>query len=108
VGNGHATTAGRRRAAGVLRPARVANREALLGAGATIDARNAEGQTPLHLVVERENVAGVELLLARGADRTLLDNNGESAFDVASRLADAMETTSDELTAIIQLLRPPA
>ena len=53
-------------------------------------------------------MAGVELLLARGADRTLLDNNGESAFDVASRLADAMETTSDELTAIIQLLRPPA
>ena len=82
--------------------------EALLDAGAAVDARNPEGQTPLHLVVERENVAGVELLLARGADRTLLDNNGESAFDVASRLADAMETTSDELTAIIQLLRPPA
>lgn len=108
MGNGHATTAGRRRAAGVLRPARVANREALLGAGATIDARNAEGQTPLHLVVERENLIGVELLLARGADRTLLDNNGERAFDVASRLADEEELPSDELTAIIQLLRPQA
>ena len=48
------------------------------------------------------------MLLARGADRTLLDNNGERAFDVASRLADEEELPSDELTAIIQLLRPQA
>jgi ankyrin repeat protein len=59
----------------------VANVARLLDAGAPIEARNARGQTPLHVACEAPPPwawQAVQLLLARGADPTTRDATGSS------------------------------
>src|SRR5258708_26202066 len=56
----------------------------LLDRGAEIDARDREASaTPLHYAVSMGRREAVELLLSRGADRTLKNNRGKTAMDVA-------------------------
>jgi ankyrin repeat protein len=62
----------------------------------------ATGNTPLHRAVVNESAECVELLVL-GADETLVNNMGETALDVAVRLAAT--APSDELAVIVQLLR---
>lgn len=61
-----------------------------------------DGNTPLHFAVGYENVAGVALLLANGADRSLTNNEGLTALGVA-KIA-MLTASSDELVRIAELL----
>jgi ankyrin repeat protein len=58
--------------------------EALLEAGAPVDARSHGGFTPLLEAAENGDQAIVELLLARGADPSLARDDGKRPRDVAS------------------------
>jgi ankyrin repeat protein len=61
--------------------------KALLDAGANVNAKDVRGLTPLMLAVatDRSSAETVRLLLAKGADRTLKANNGETAMDIARK-----------------------
>ena len=49
-----------------------------------VNARNRYGTTPLHLASKRGTLEFVRLLIDHGADIDLKDNEGRTAFDVAS------------------------
>jgi truncated hemoglobin YjbI len=57
--------------------------EALLDHGATVDARDAKGQTPLRRAVNCRQLPIVRLLVRRGADPHAADRRGVTPFDVA-------------------------
>jgi ankyrin repeat protein len=92
-----------------LRPVHAATRAGrnalrlLVERGADVNVRTmTDGNTPLHFAVDYENVAGVELLLSSGADRTITNNDGLTALDVA-KLAES-KSSSEELVRIVELL----
>jgi ankyrin repeat protein len=60
--------------------------EALLKAGAYINARDRAGRTPLMYAVRHKQRATVNFLLQHGADASLKDNNGATALDLATQL----------------------
>ena len=66
------------------------------------------GRTALHLAVEAGNTGAVSELLAIGADVTLLDENGETAVQLATRLLRDGHTVeqgiASDLKEILQLL----
>lgn len=55
----------------------------LLAQGANPNARDSWSWTPLHNVARRNNPEIIRLLLEKGADKTLKNNNGETAYDIA-------------------------
>jgi ankyrin repeat protein len=57
--------------------------EALLDHGATINARDAKGQTPLRRAVNCRQLEIVRLLVQRGADPKAADRRGVTPLDVA-------------------------
>jgi truncated hemoglobin YjbI len=57
--------------------------EALLDHGATVDARDAKGQTPLRRAVNCRQLEVVRLLVRRGADPHGADRRGATPLDVA-------------------------
>lgn len=57
--------------------------EALLGAGADIEARDKNGETPLRRAVNCGQERMVSLLLTRGANPRSFDKNGRTPFDAA-------------------------
>ncbi len=59
--------------------------EALVAAGAEIDARNDLGRTPLHQAAGYRDANVVEALLDAGADPTLEDREGIRPVDLAER-----------------------
>lgn len=63
---------------------------ALLDAGATVDARDVRGMTPLMWAIASDHAEPrvVRLLLARGASSSLAANTGESALDWARKYND--------------------
>ena len=54
----------------------------LLEHGAEVDARDADGQTPLHYAALCEQLPVAEALLAAGADVRLKTNDGSTARDL--------------------------
>lgn len=50
---------------------------------ADVNARNGQGETPLHSAVDREDIAVFQALLLAGANPTLRDNKGRSSLDLA-------------------------
>lgn len=60
---------------------------ALLELGCLIDARNFNGETALHVMVQRDRFECVVTLLSHGADPNLVDNLGKSPLHVAAALA---------------------
>jgi ankyrin repeat protein len=92
-----------------VRPVHAATRagnnalQLLIEKGAELNVRTqTDGNTPLHFAVGYENVAGVALLLANGADRSLTNNEGLTALGVA-KIA-MLTASSDELVRIAGLL----
>jgi hemoglobin len=57
--------------------------DALLDHGATIEARDAKGETPLRRAVNCRQIEIVRLLIRRGADRLAADRRGVTPLDVA-------------------------
>jgi ankyrin repeat protein len=71
--------------------------EALIGAGADIDARDStEGFTPLMMAAGLGQTEVVEVLLKHQADKTLVDNDNESAAD------HARNSGHDEIVALLK------
>ena len=67
-------------------PDEVAKWDHLLAFGIDINAIDAAGRTVLHLAAERtENPADIQLLLDRGADRSICDGGGNSPKDLVRR-----------------------
>ena len=58
--------------------------ELLLGAGAPIDATDNRGRTALMIAAELGHATIVQVLLDRGADRTVADKGGKRAVDLAA------------------------
>jgi ankyrin repeat protein len=56
----------------------------LLDAGAPIDAIDNRGRTALMMAAEVNDAAVVEVLLGRGANRTIIDKSGKQAADFAA------------------------
>ncbi|WP_269457574.1 MULTISPECIES: ankyrin repeat domain-containing protein [unclassified Leifsonia] len=55
----------------------------LLAAGADIDHRDSDGWTALMYAAQAGNTEAAMALIAGGADRTVLDDDGRSATDIA-------------------------
>ena len=67
-------------------PEEVTKLDHLLALGIDINATDAAGQTVLHVAAERtENPDDIQLLLDRGADRTLRDGGGQFPKDLVRR-----------------------
>lgn len=70
-----------------------------------INMQSVDGQTALHIAVASGNIDTVKLLIDKGADRELVDNNGKNALDYAenesmrSLLIDASLTQKKNSTA---------
>jgi ankyrin repeat protein len=62
----------------------------LLDAGASIQARNAYGQTALGLAAAKRENAVLDLLLKRGADPAVLDGSGRLTLEEAARDANPL------------------
>jgi ankyrin repeat protein len=56
----------------------------LLDRGAHIDDQDNRGRTALMIAAELNHAVAVDLLLARGADKSLRDKQGKSAADLTS------------------------
>ena len=67
----------------------VAAIEALLGAGAEVDARAENGWTPLHVAARRANAAAIEALLDAGAEVDARDEDGETPLHRAAYFGNA-------------------
>jgi ankyrin repeat protein len=61
----------------------------LINAGANINEHGEIGYTALHFASRDNNLVAAQKLLAAGADRTLVNNNGKTALDLAK--TDAMK-----------------
>jgi len=61
--------------------------ELLLGRGAAIDAQDNVGWTPLHYAVSRRNQSVIKLFIARGADLSIVNNRGDTAYSWNSERA---------------------
>ena len=55
--------------------------------GAAIDAKDSKGRTPLHRATYEGRMAAVDALLAAGADRTIRNRAGKTAFAIARKEA---------------------
>jgi ankyrin repeat protein len=58
-----------------------------LDRGARLDDQDNRGRTALMIAAELNHEAAVDLLLARGADKTLKDKQGKTAGDLTSLTA---------------------
>lgn len=58
----------------------------LLQSNADINARGEKGFTPLHYAVEQRRIEVVEYLLSVGADPCIINDNGDTAQDLAELL----------------------
>jgi hypothetical protein len=62
----------------------LAQANALLDQGAAVDARDAQGRTPLQLAIAQGRLEVVRLLLQRGADPNIADNSGKTPLQQAT------------------------
>ncbi len=67
----------------------------LLTAGLEIDARDSHGYTPLMLAALRGNAEVVEILLQRGADASLKNEDGQSALALVTESENAYNMRDD-------------
>lgn len=58
--------------------------------GASVNALNAKGETPLHDAVRRNHDGVVRNLLLHGADPSIKDANGVDCFQLATKMGSAV------------------
>lgn len=71
--------------------------QALIAAGAPVNARDSEGATPLHMAAHATRTRNAELLLQAGADPLLKTNNGRDVLSMARKVR------ADELAGVVSL-----
>ena len=71
--------------------------QALIAAGADVNARDNDGLTPLHMTAYTQNAKNAELLLQAGADPFAKTNAGRDPTSMARK------TRSDEVSGVISL-----
>lgn len=63
--------------------------------GANINAKNKDGNTPLHLALILSNEYIIEQLLIKGADITIKNNKGQTAIELAESKIDELKNNID-------------
>uniref|UniRef100_A0A914LRZ1 Uncharacterized protein n=1 Tax=Meloidogyne incognita TaxID=6306 RepID=A0A914LRZ1_MELIC len=84
--------------------------EQLIYYGANIDARNINGNTPLHVCAVNGRVECAQLLLYRGADPSLINGNNQTAVQVAQivgNMAVANVILGHSPQSVVPFLEPP-
>jgi uncharacterized protein len=71
--------------------------EKLIEHGAELNAKDADGQTPLHHAVARSSQLLVATLIEAGADPYMKDAQGRSPVDLAKELSTDSPATSDQI-----------
>lgn len=71
--------------------------QALLAAGARVDARDPDGATPLHMAAYASRTANALILLRAGADPLLTTNTGRDVLSMARKVR------ADELAGVVSL-----
>jgi hypothetical protein len=67
-------------------------RQALLAAGAHVNARNGRGETPLFEAARNDDAALITTLLKAGADPTLVDSRGVTPLAIAKQVGSMRAT----------------
>jgi len=62
--------------------------ELLLANGAEVNAKNQEGETPLHITTQREDRLITKILLENGADPCVKNRFGKTPLDIAFNCSD--------------------
>ena len=70
----------------------------LMSAGAKLELRNDNGETPILAAAKNLNLLAVKKLIALGADKNVTDNNGLGVFELLAKNAD--EETLKDLSAL--------
>jgi ankyrin repeat protein len=65
--------------------------QALLTAGADVNAKDSQGHTPLFAAIAHGNAAAVEALLGAGADPMAVGAEGKSPLEAAEGTEEVME-----------------
>jgi ankyrin repeat protein len=69
-----------------------------MSAGAKLELRNDNGETPILAAAKNLNLLAVKKLIALGADKNVTDNNGLGVFELLAKNAD--EETLKDLSAL--------
>lgn len=80
--------------------------DTLIEAGAPLEARDADGCSPVHIAAERNNVSALELLVRRGANVNATDNYGNTPLHRA--YMTLLEPTPDPVSTTRVLLEAGA
>lgn len=70
----------------------------LIVLGTDVNARNANGQTPLHIAATLNRTAFIQCLLENGADQTLKDSNGKTPSDLAKKTPEVQSLFTPKST----------
>lgn len=82
--------------------------DALVKAGSDVNALDAKKQSPLMVAAQRGNDKVVEILINAGADRTLKNEDGKGAEDLANEYMPQFSDRKEHYEAVLNALKAPA
>jgi ankyrin repeat protein len=75
--------------------------QAILAAGADVDAKDGQGQTPIFAAIAHGNAAAVEALLGAGADPMAVGSEGQSPLEAAESVGAVLEVLMRVFAAVV-------